>query len=176
MATAQAIDVDRRSLPLLLGRCFLAVASCPKRDTTPWGINSAGPGRVESGLAPEDLPMKTRRLLRLIRSRGGAANSGGLATRNAASRGPATRPALRCARLQISRLSAVEPAGGLDEPEPGWLASTEDTDEVDAHHACGRHLRRRVHRTGGAGASGRHVAHAARLRDAAGTRGREPAL
>jgi hypothetical protein len=30
----------------------------------------------------------------------------------------------------------------LNEPEPGWLASTEDTDEVDAHHACGRRLRR----------------------------------
>src|SRR5262245_41139954 len=80
------------------------------------------------------------------------------------------------ARLQISRLSAVGPPGGLDEPEPGWLASREDTDEVDAHHACGRHLRRRVHRTGGACASGRHVAHAARLRDAAGARRREPAL
>src|SRR5215813_1402962 len=120
--------------------------------------------------------MKTKTPAALIRLRGEAANSGGLATLNAASRGSATRPALRCARLQISRLSAAEPAGGLDEPEPGWLASTEDTDEVDAHHACGRHLRRRVHRTGGAGASGRHVAHAARLRDAAGTRGREPAL
>src|SRR5262249_5424172 len=64
----------------------------------------------------------------------------------------------------------------LNEPEPGWLASTEDTDEVDAHHAFGPHLRRRVHRPGGAGASGRHVAHAARLRDAAGARRREPAL
>src|SRR5262245_37795304 len=82
---------------------------------------------------------------------------------------------LRCARLQISRLSAVEPPG-LNEGEPGWLASTEDTDEVDAHHACGRRLRRRVHRPGGAGASGRHVAHAARLRDAAGAHRREPAL
>ena len=38
MATDQAIDVDRRST---------GVASCPKRDATPWGINSAGPGRVE---------------------------------------------------------------------------------------------------------------------------------
>src|SRR5262245_34857996 len=60
MATAQAIDVDRRSTgvaswPLLLGRCFLAVASCPKRDATPWGINSAGPGRVESELAHEGM-------------------------------------------------------------------------------------------------------------------------
>jgi len=36
-------------------RCFLAVASCPKRDATPWGINSAGPGRVESGLAHEGI-------------------------------------------------------------------------------------------------------------------------
>src|SRR5262249_41367753 len=36
-------------------RCFLAVASCPKRDATPWGINSAGPGRVESGLAHEGM-------------------------------------------------------------------------------------------------------------------------
>ena len=39
---------------------------------------------------------------------------------------------------------------------------------MDAHHACGRRLRRRAHRPGGAGASGRHVAHAARLRHAAG--------
>jgi hypothetical protein len=31
MATGQAIDVDRRSLPSLLGRCFLAVASCPAK-------------------------------------------------------------------------------------------------------------------------------------------------
>jgi uncharacterized protein with GYD domain len=44
MATAQAIDVDRRSSALLL----------PKRDATPW-INSAGPGRVESGLAHEGI-------------------------------------------------------------------------------------------------------------------------
>src|SRR6266436_8323413 len=49
------------------------------------------------------------------------------------------------------------PPGGLNEPEPGALASREDTNEVDAHHACGRHLRRRVHRPGGACASGRHV-------------------
>src|SRR5262249_26030744 len=90
--------------------------------------------------------------------------------------GSSGRRSLRCARLQISRLSAAEPASGLNEPEPGWLASTEDTDEVDAHHACSRHLRRRVHRTGGAGASGTHVTHAARLRDAAGARRREPAL
>jgi hypothetical protein len=70
MATGQAFDVDRRSLSLLLGRCdlgrcFLAVASwplrsCPKRDATPWGINSAGRARVESGLAQEDLPVKTK--------------------------------------------------------------------------------------------------------------------
>ena len=53
MATGQALDVDRRSSPLLLGRCFLAVVSCPKREATPWGINSAEPGRVESGLAHE---------------------------------------------------------------------------------------------------------------------------
>src|SRR5262249_58287016 len=65
---------------------------------------------------------------------------------------------------------------GLDEPEPESLASREDTNEVDAHHACGRHLRRRVHRPGGACASGRHVAHEVRLRDAAGARRREPAL
>ena len=39
---------------------------------------------------------------------------------------------------------------------------------MDAHHACGRRLRRRAHRPGGACASGRHVAHAARLRHAAG--------
>jgi hypothetical protein len=55
MATGKAIVVDRRSLPLLLGRCFLAVASSPKRDATPWGINSAGPGRVESGLARQGM-------------------------------------------------------------------------------------------------------------------------
>src|SRR5262249_59214531 len=102
--------------------------------------------------------MKPRRLLRLIRLRGGAANSGGLETLNAASRGSATRPALRCTRLQISRLSAVEPPGGLDETEPGRLASTEDTDEVDAHHAFGPDLRRRGHRPGGARGNGRQVA------------------
>jgi hypothetical protein len=45
MATGQAIDVDRRSLPLLL----------PERDATPWGINSAGPGQVESRLAREGI-------------------------------------------------------------------------------------------------------------------------
>jgi hypothetical protein len=49
MATGRAIDVDRRSLPLLLGRCFF-----PKCDATTWGINSAGPGQVESGFAHED--------------------------------------------------------------------------------------------------------------------------
>ena len=64
--------------------------------------------------------------------------------------GSATRPALRCTRLRISRISAAEPAGGLNEPEPGALASREDTNEVDARHACGRHLRRRVQRPGGA--------------------------
>src|SRR5262245_16945872 len=73
------------------------------------------------------------------RSRKHLTSAGGLETLNAAARGSATRPALRCARRQISRLSALGPPGGLDEPEPGWLASTEDTDEVDAHHACGRH-------------------------------------
>jgi len=50
MATGKAIDVDRRSLPLLLDRCFL-----PQTHTTPWGINSDGPGRVESRLACEGM-------------------------------------------------------------------------------------------------------------------------
>ena len=60
MATAQAVDVDRRSSQLLPGRCFLAVASwplllAPNATRQPWGINSAGRARVESGLAREDL-------------------------------------------------------------------------------------------------------------------------
>src|SRR5262249_50460748 len=111
MATAQAFDVDRRSLPLLLGRCFLAVASCPKRDATPWGIDSAGPGRVESGLTHRDLPMKTKTPAAPHSLAWRGRQFSGLATLCAASRGSATPPALRCARLQISRLSAVEPAG-----------------------------------------------------------------
>src|ERR1700756_3903990 len=60
MATGQVIDVDRRSLPLVLGRWFLAVASWPlllppNATRHPWGINSAGPGQVESRLAREGI-------------------------------------------------------------------------------------------------------------------------
>src|SRR6266404_2621398 len=67
MATGQALDVDRGSLPLLLGRCFLAVASWPKRDATPWGINSAGPGQVESRLAQQVARMSVKRVRARLR-------------------------------------------------------------------------------------------------------------
>src|SRR5262245_64091757 len=115
MATGKAIDVDRRSLPLLLGCCFF-----PKRDATPWGINSAGPGRVESGLAHEDQDACCASFACAAGSPIQAASKLLTQPREVRRHGRL----LRCTRRQISRLSAVEPAGGLNEPEPGWLAST----------------------------------------------------
>src|SRR5262249_44363161 len=131
MATAKAIDVDRRSL-LLLGRCFLAPT-------------------------PHDTGYKKRR--GRAERVGTYANGTGHEDQDAccASFACAARPPIQAASQRLTqpravrrhRQHSVAPGckfrdyrrwsrrGGLDEPEPEWLASTEDTDEVDAHHACG---------------------------------------